>query len=196
MYWKITWPPLIYTSAQKIVPVVVLVFSTDFVNQSSERPVRSESLKFWIIHLNQKKYCYFVFDSQLTGLIQNKTKYCNINAWCMYTRVYSYNQWNYFQRGCMDKWWSSDFSIQTRCIPFEAFASKNNLILQYFVHFESVWSIMNQRKSYNTFTVWNVFFKLSLLIGLPELWLYFLISFLSYIHFNKDIYKYIVVVVK
>ena len=30
-----------------------------------------------------------------------------------------------FQRGCMDKWWSSDFSIETWYIPLEAFASKN-----------------------------------------------------------------------
>ena len=27
----------------------------------------------------------------------------------------------------MDKWWSADFSIQTWCIPLEAFASKNNV---------------------------------------------------------------------
>ena len=30
-----------------------------------------------------------------------------------------YNQWNYFQRGCIDKWRSGDFSIQTWCIPLE-----------------------------------------------------------------------------
>ena len=34
--------------------------------------------------------------------------------------IYSYNQWNYFQRGCMDKWRSDDFLIQTWCIPLEA----------------------------------------------------------------------------
>ena len=30
-----------------------------------------------------------------------------------------------FQHGCMDKWRSGDFSIQTWCIPLEAFTSKN-----------------------------------------------------------------------
>ena len=40
------------------------------VNQSSERPVRSGSLKLWWINLKQQKY-YFFFDSQLIGLIQN-----------------------------------------------------------------------------------------------------------------------------
>ena len=38
--------------------------------------------------------------------------------------MYLYNQWNYFQQGCMDKWRSGDFSIQTWCIPLEVFASK------------------------------------------------------------------------
>ena len=44
------------------------------------------------------------------------------------SRVYthSYNQWNYFQRGCMDKWQSGDFSIQTP----GACASKNYNILR------------------------------------------------------------------
>ena len=41
-----------------------------------------------------------------------------------YVHVYSYNQWNYFQLGCIDKWVSADFSIQTWCIPLEAFTSK------------------------------------------------------------------------
>ena len=53
------------------------------------------------------------------------TKYCNFKAFCKFRKVYSHNQWNYFQRGCMDKWRSGDFSIQTWCIPLEAFASKN-----------------------------------------------------------------------
>ena len=39
----------------------------------------------------------FFFDSQLTGLIQNKTKYCNTKAFYKTHGVYSYNQWNYFQ---------------------------------------------------------------------------------------------------
>ena len=51
-----------------------------YCNQSSGRPVRSESLNLLRIHLNQWKY-YFWFNSQLTGLIQNKTKYCNINLY-------------------------------------------------------------------------------------------------------------------
>ena len=47
-----------------------------------------------------------------------------VNKTGVYTMEYSYNQWNYFQGGCMDKWQSGDFSIQTLCIPLEAFASK------------------------------------------------------------------------
>ena len=43
--------------------------------------------------------------------------------------VYSNNQWNYFQRGCMDKWRSGDFTIQTWCIPLEAFASKITIFI-------------------------------------------------------------------
>ena len=39
--------------------------------------------------------------------------------------IYLYNQWNYFQRECMDKWRSGDFSLQTWRIPLEAFASNN-----------------------------------------------------------------------
>ena len=66
------------------------------------------------------KIYYFFFDSQLTGLIQNKTKYCNIKT----HGVYSNSRWNYFQRGCMDKRRSVDFPIQTWCIPLQAFASK------------------------------------------------------------------------
>ena len=62
----------------------------------------------------------FFFDSQLTAQIQNKTKYCDIKGFYK-----THNQWNYFQRGCMDKWRSGDFSIQTWYIPLEAFASKN-----------------------------------------------------------------------
>ena len=31
MYWKITWLPLIYTSALKIVPLVVRIYSTGFI---------------------------------------------------------------------------------------------------------------------------------------------------------------------
>ena len=53
------------------------------------------------------------------------TKYCNIKAFNKTHGVYSYNQWNYFQRRCMDKRRSGDFSIQTWCIPF---ASKNLFI--------------------------------------------------------------------
>ena len=71
------------------------------------------------------KYCYFFFDSQLTGLIQNKTKYCNIKVFYKTQGVYSYNYWNYFQQAYMDKWRSGDFSIQTCCIPLEAFTFKN-----------------------------------------------------------------------
>ena len=43
-------------------------------NQTSERPVRSESLKLWRTHYKSKNYCYLFFDLQLTGLIQNKNK--------------------------------------------------------------------------------------------------------------------------
>ena len=74
-----------------------------------------------------------MFDSQLTGLVQNKTKYCNIKAFYKTHGVYSYNQWNYFQRGCMDKWQSGDFSMQTWCKPLEAFVDDkqiNHLIPQ------------------------------------------------------------------
>ena len=47
------------------------------------------------------KYCYFFFDSQLTELIQNKTKYCNIKAFykpMVYTHttsgnIFSANVW-------------------------------------------------------------------------------------------------------
>ena len=31
LYWKITWPPFIHTSALKIVPLVVRVYTVDFV---------------------------------------------------------------------------------------------------------------------------------------------------------------------
>ena len=48
----------------------------------------------------------------------------NIKAFYKTRGLYSYNQWNYLQRGCMDKWRSGDFSLQTCCIPLEAFASK------------------------------------------------------------------------
>ena len=44
--------------------------------------------------------------------------------------VYSYKQCNYFQRGCMDKWRSGEFSIQTWCIPLEAFASRKRNKIQ------------------------------------------------------------------
>ena len=77
----------------------------------------------------------FFFDSQLTGLIQNKQNTAFIKAFLFFSffflknhGVYSYNQWNYFQRGCMDKWRSGDFSMQTWCISLEAleaFASEN-----------------------------------------------------------------------
>ena len=65
-------------------------------NQSSERPVRSESLKLW--------------------------RNCHIKAFNKTHGVYSYNGWNCFQHGCMDKWRSGDFSIQIWRIPLEAFA--------------------------------------------------------------------------
>ena len=78
--------------------------------KSSERHVRSESLKLWNIFKPAKNIAIFFFDSQLTGLIQNKTKYCNIKAFYKTHGIYSYNQWNYFQLGCMDKWRSCDIS--------------------------------------------------------------------------------------
>ena len=84
-----------------------------------------------------KNIIIFYFDSQLTGQIQNKNKILlnikefyktdgvyNIKEFYKTDGVYSYNQWDYFQRGCMDKWRSGDFSIQTSFIPLEVFASK------------------------------------------------------------------------
>ena len=93
------------------------------INQSSERPVRSESLKLWKNKFTTVKnivvfFLWFLTDSEWT-------KYCNMKSIFYKTRgVYKCNQWNYFQRGCMDKWRSGDFSIQTWCIILEAFASK------------------------------------------------------------------------
>ena len=40
------------------------------------------------------KYCYFFFDSQLTGVIQNKTKYSNIKAFYKTHSVYSVEQFS------------------------------------------------------------------------------------------------------
>ena len=54
------------------------------------------------------------------------TKYCIIKAFYKSPGVFSFNQWNYFQRGCIDQWQSGDFSIQTLCMLLEAFASKNS----------------------------------------------------------------------
>ena len=55
--------------------------------------------------------------------------YCIINNKAFHKKrgVYLYNQWNYFQCLCIDEWWSGDISIQTWCIPLEAFASKNDV---------------------------------------------------------------------
>ena len=58
------------------------------------------------------------FDLQLTGQIQNEQ---NIKAFYKIRGVYLYDQWNYFQRGCIDQWRSSDFSIQTRLYTFRSF---------------------------------------------------------------------------
>ena len=43
--------------------------------------------------------------------------------------IYSYIQWNYFQRGCIDKRRTGDFPIQTRLYTFRSFASKNFCVL-------------------------------------------------------------------
>ena len=94
------------------------VICCEIIDQSSERPVRSESLKLWNKLKPVKILLFFYFDSQLTGLIQNNTAISNPR--CIY------NQWNYFQHRCMSKWWSADFSIQTWCIPLEA--SKNYVL--------------------------------------------------------------------
>ena len=64
----------------------------------------------------------------MTRLIQNETKFCNIKAFYKTPQSIFDNQWNYFQRGCMHKWRSGDFSIQIWHIPLEAFASKNSLL--------------------------------------------------------------------
>ena len=47
------------------------------------------------------------------GLIQNKTKYCDIKTFHKTHGIYSYNQWNYLQRGCMAKRRSGHFSTKT-----------------------------------------------------------------------------------
>ena len=59
------------------------------------------------------------------------TKYCNIKSFYKIRGVYSYNQWNYFQRRCMDKWRSGDFSLQTCCIPAWKLANWNSLLSIY-----------------------------------------------------------------
>ena len=59
------------------------------------------------------KYCYYFFNSQLTGLIQNKRKYFNIKAFYKTHGVYLYKQWNYFLRGYMDNWRSGDFRSES-----------------------------------------------------------------------------------
>ena len=100
--------------------------------------------------LKPLKYCYFFFDSQLTVLIQNKTKtkYCN-------------NQWNYFQRGCMDKWRSADFLIQTWCIPLEATVCYFEV---FFFQIENV-SSPTQRLEVNQMDV-NFFFDFPLIFSI------------------------------
>ena len=86
---------------------------TTKINQSSERPVRCEFKA-----LNSKNI--FIFFS-LTRLIQNKQKKA-ISKHFIKPAEYSHpNKWNYFQRGCMDKWQSGDFSLQNLVHTFRSF---------------------------------------------------------------------------
>ena len=48
LYWKITWPPLIYTSALKIVPLVARVYSAGFIKCLDI----AVSCPFWISAVN------------------------------------------------------------------------------------------------------------------------------------------------
>ena len=45
--------------------------------------------------------------------------------------VFSFNQWNYFQRGCIDKRRSSDCSIQTRLYIFRSFRFQKAQMLDF-----------------------------------------------------------------
>ena len=77
------------------------------------------------------KTVQILFDSQLTGLIQNEQN--TAISW-HFTKPAEYirtNMWNYFQRVCMDKWRSGVFSLQTWCISLEAFASKKNRRIEF-----------------------------------------------------------------
>ena len=63
-----------------------------------------------------------------------ETTYRNQSQHFTKPSVYSQNQWNYFQHGYTDKWRSGDFSIQTWCIPLEAFASKKPDDIQVYIN--------------------------------------------------------------
>ena len=98
-------------------------------NKSSERPVRSESLKL-LNTIKQVKILFFLWftidrtDSKWNKILQYQTFY---KTHC----VYSYNHWNYFLRGCIKKLRSGNFSIHTWCIPLKAFASKKEVKLEH-----------------------------------------------------------------
>ena len=48
------------------------------------------------------KYCYFFLDSQLNRLIQNEQNTVLSKHFTKPAEYTRYNQWKYFQRGCMD----------------------------------------------------------------------------------------------
>ena len=86
------------------------VYMTFYINQSSERRQKRKfkALKnsFKIVKSIVIFFVWFTTD----GTDSKWTKYCNIKAFYKTRGVYSYNQRNYFQRGCIDKRRSGDFS--------------------------------------------------------------------------------------
>ena len=76
------------------------------------------------------KYCYF-------SLIHNwpdwcKIKYCNIKAFYKTHSVYSYNQWNYFQRGCISIS-GGQVNFQYKLVHISFRVIKHSIHLHYFM---------------------------------------------------------------
>ena len=77
--------------------------------------------------------------------------------------AYSYSQWNYFQRGRIDKWRWGDllFHYKTWCIPLEAFASNYYKCFCFFSLFSEVSFFVHSIRSFSKFYNCNLKFKCS-----------------------------------
>ena len=84
------------------------------------------------------------------------TKYCNIKALYKTHGVYLYKKSNYFQCGCINKWRSGDFSIETRLYTFRSFCflkpSQEKVVLYFLYEVISKLICMNVENSYNCLT--------------------------------------------